>query len=141
MLQPKKAKHRKHFRLRSALKGKSARGNSVSFGQFGIKATTEGEITSRQIEAARRAMTRHLKRLGKVWIRVFPDKVVTRKGAEVPMGSGKGAPEYHAVDILPGRVLFEIGGVEEDLARKALSLASYKLPVKTKFVTQDRGIA
>lgn len=134
MLQPKKQKYRKHFRLRSGLKGKSARGTNLTFGNYGLKATSAGEITSRQIEAARRSMTRHLKRVGKVWIRIFPDKVVTKKGAEVPMGSGKGNPEYYSMDILPGRIIFEIGGVDEELARKAMTLASYKLPVKSRFV-------
>lgn len=134
MLQPKKQKYRKHFRLRSGLKGKSARGTKLTFGNYGLKATSAGEITSRQIEAARRSMTRHLKRVGKVWIRIFPDKVVTKKGAEVPMGSGKGNPEYYAMDILPGRIIFEIGGVDEELARKAMILASYKLPIKSRFI-------
>lgn len=134
MLQPKKQKYRKHFRLRSGLKGKSARGTKLTYGNYGLKAVSAGEITSRQIEAARRAMTRYLKRVGKVWIRIFPDKVVTKKGAEVPMGSGKGSPEYYSMDVLPGRIVFEIGGVDEELARKAMILASYKLPIKSRFI-------
>ena len=134
MLLPKKQKFRKVFRARSKFTGTAKGGDRLSFGTFGLKATGVSEITSRQIEAARRAMTRYLKRTGKVWIRIFPDKVVTKKGAEVPMGSGKGSPEYYSMDVLPGRIVFEIGGVDEELARKAMTLASYKLPVKSRFI-------
>jgi len=136
MLQPKKVKYRKQFRGRGGLKGKAQVGNAVSFGAFGLKAETRGELTSRQIEAARRAMTRYIKRGGKIWIRVFPHKPITRKAAEVPMGSGKGSLEFYVMPIKPGRILFEMEGVEEEVARKAFKLASYKLPVKTKFVTK-----
>lgn len=134
MLQPKKTKHRKQFRGRGGLKGKAQVGNSVSFGTYGLKAETRGELTSRQIEAARRAMTRYIKRGGKIWIRVFPHKPITRKAAEVPMGSGKGSLEFYVMPIKPGRVLFEMDGVDEAVAREAFKLASYKLPVKSKFV-------
>lgn len=136
MLQPKKTKHRKQFRGRGGLKGKSQVGNTVSFGAFGLKADTRGELTSRQIEAARRAMTRYIKRGGKIWIRVFPHKPITRKAAEVPMGSGKGSIEFYVMPIKPGRILFEMEGVDENVAREAFKLASYKLPVQTKFVTK-----
>ena len=136
MLQPKKTKHRKQFRGRGGLKGNSQVGNAVSFGAYGLTADTRGELTSRQIEAARRAMTRYVKRGGKIWIRVFPHKPITRKAAEVPMGSGKGSIEFYVMPVKPGRILFEIDGVEEEVAKKAFKLASYKLPVKTKFVTK-----
>lgn len=134
MLQPKKQKYRKVHRGRGVLRGKSQTGNAVSFGMYGLKAQTAGEITSRQIEAARRAMTRHIKRGGKIWIRIFPHTPITRKAAEVPMGSGKGSVEYYVSRVKPGRVLFEMEGVDEMLAREALRLASSKLPIKTKFV-------
>ena len=114
--------------------GFASAGSSVSFGDFGLKATTHGMLTSRQIEAARRALVRHIKRGGKVWIRVFPDKPITKKPAEVRMGKGKGAPEYWAATVSPGRMLFECDGVDEDLAREALRLAAQKLPIKTKFI-------
>jgi len=130
MLVPKKTKYRKAQRGR--LKGSAQRGSTISFGSFGLKATTRGYITSRQIEAARRAMTRYLKRGGKIWIRIFPDKPYTKSGAETPMGSGKGAVEYYTAPVKPGRVLFELDGVSEEIAREALRLASHKLPVKTK---------
>lgn len=135
MLQPKKQKYRKQHRLRGAMDGKSTRGTALAFGQYGLKASTQGEVTSRQIEACRRAITRKLKRVGKVWIRIFPDKTMTKKGAELPMGSGKGAPEYYAMEVKPGRIIFELGGVDEVLAREALMLGAYKLPVKCKFMT------
>ncbi len=134
MLTPKKSKFRKHFRLRGDLKGKATRGAAVSFGRYGLKAVTKGELTSRQIEAARRAMTRTLKRGGKIWIRVFPHKIVSSKSSEVPMGSGKGAPDHYAVPIRPGRVLFELKGVDPELARKAMDRAAQKLPVQCKFI-------
>ena len=134
MLQPKKQKYRKLQRGRGALKGLSKGGNAVSFGSVGLKAVTAGEITSRQIEAARRAMTRAIKRGGKIWIRVFPHTPVTRKASEVPMGSGKGAVEFYVARIKPGKVLFEMDGIPEELASEALKLADAKLPLKTRIV-------
>ena len=134
MLVPKKQKHRKHFRRRSSLVGVASNGHKIAFGEIGLKAVTAGEITSRQIEAARRAITRYIKRGGKVWIIIFPHKPVTRKGAEVPMGSGKGTPEFYIFPTLPGKVLFELSGVAEDVAREALRLGASKLPVKCKVV-------
>ena len=116
------------------MKGKALRGSYVAFGEYGLKAIEGGKLTARQIEAARRAMTRHVKRGGKMWIRVFPDQPVTKKPAEVRMGSGKGSPEFWVAKALPGRVLFEMSGVEEDLAREAFRLAAHKLPIKTTFV-------
>lgn len=136
MLQPKKQKYRKVQRGRGDFKGKSQVGNAVSFGMFGLKAQSTGEITSRQIEAARRAMTRHIKRGGKVWIRIFPHTPITRKAAEVPMGSGKGSVEFYISRVKPGRVLFEMEGVDETIAREAFRLADSKLPIKTKFVVR-----
>jgi len=115
----------------------SKNGNTIAFGRFGIKAMGQAEITSRQIESARRAIARAIKRGGKVWIRIFPQKPITRKGAEVPMGSGKGALDHYAIDIKPGRILFEMDGVEETIARAALKLAIYKLPIKCKVVDRD----
>ena len=135
MLMPKRVKHRKTMRGR--MTGKAQRGNFLAYGEFGIVATQPGWITSNQIEAARQAMTRHTKRGGQVWIKIFPDKPVTAKPAETRMGSGKGAPEYWVAVIKPGRVLFEIGGVSEEIAREALRLASHKLPIKTKFVKKE----
>ena len=132
MLMPKRVKHRKVQRGRRAGCAKGA--FSVDFGQFGLKAMTVGWVTSRQIEAARIAMTRHIKRGGKIWIRVFPDKPITKKPAEVRMGKGKGAPEEWVAVVKPGRVMFEISGVPEDLAREAVRLAGHKLPVSTRFV-------
>lgn len=134
MLQPKKQKYRKEHRSRSALKGKSKGGNEVSFGSIGLKAMSAGEITSRQIEAARRSMTRAIKRGGKIWIRIFPHTPITRKASEVPMGSGKGSVEFFVSRIKPGKILFEMDGVDEALARQALKLADSKLPIKTKVV-------
>jgi len=134
MLQPKRTKYRKMQKGRNT--GVAQRGALVSFGDFGIKALEAGWITSRQIEAARIAMTRRMKRVGKVWIRIFPDKPITRKPAETRMGSGKGAPEGFVAVVKPGRVLFEVGGIPEDLAREALALAMQKLPIKTKFVVR-----
>ena len=135
MLMPKRVKHRKTMRGR--MTGKAQRGNFLAYGEFGIVATQPGWITSNQIEAARQAMTRHTKRGGQVWIKIFPDKPVTAKPAETRMGSGKGAPEYWVAVVKPGRVLFEIGGINEDIAREALRLASHKLPIKTKFVKKE----
>ena len=135
MLMPKRVKHRKMMRGR--MKGKAQRGNFLAYGDYGLVATQPGWITSNQIEAARQAMTRHTKRGGQVWIKIFPDKSVTAKPAETRMGSGKGAPEYWVAVIKPGRVLFEIKGVSEEVAREALRLASHKLPLKTKFLKRE----
>lgn len=134
MLQPKKQKYRRVQRDRSALKGKDIRGSRVSFGTYALKAQTPGEITSRQIEAARRTMTRYTKRGGKIWITIFPHKPITTKPAEVPMGSGKGSPEYFVATVRPGRVLFEMEGIDKETAKEAMRLASHKLPVKCKFI-------
>jgi large subunit ribosomal protein L16 len=135
MLAPKRIKHRKMQRGRT--KGKAQRGGAVSFGEYGLKALDPCWITSRQIEAARIAITRHVRRGGKVWIRIFPDKPVTEKPAETRMGKGKGAPEYWVAVVKPGRILFEIEGVDESLAREAMRLASHKLPCSTRFVTRQ----
>ena len=135
MLMPKRVKHRKQMRGR--MKGKAQRGNFLAYGDYGLQATTPGWVTSNQIEAARQAMTRHTKRGGQVWIKIFPDKPVTAKPAETRMGSGKGAPEYWVSVVKPGRVLFEIKGVSEEVAREALRLASHKLPIKTKFIKRE----
>jgi len=132
MLMPKRVKYRRVQRGR--MKGKATRGNTVSYGEFGLQATEPGWITSNQIEAARIAMTRYTKRGGQVWIKIFPDKPVTAKPAETRMGSGKGSPEYWVAVVKPGRVMFEIAGVSEEIAREALRLASHKLPIKTKIV-------
>ena len=134
MLMPKKVKHRKQMKGR--MNGVAVRGSSVSFGEFGLKTLEPGWITDRQIEAARIAMTRHIKRGGKIWIRMFPDKPITKKPAETRMGKGKGAPEYWVAVVKPGRILYEIEGVAEDVAREAMRLAAQKLPIKTKFVTR-----
>lgn len=135
MLAPKRIKHRKH--QRGIIKGKACRGAEINFGQYGLKALEPGWITSRQIEAARIAMTRHIKRGGKVWIRIFPHKPVTVKPAETRMGKGKGSPEYWVAVVKPGLILFELEGVTPDLAREAILLASRKLPVKCKFVMKE----
>ena len=135
MLLPKRVKHRRVQRGR--LKGKAMRGNFVSNGDYGLQALEPAWITSNQIEAARIAMTRHIKRGGKVWIKIFPDKPITEKPAETRMGSGKGSPEYWVAVVKPGRVLFEIAGVEEELAREALRLAAMKLPIKCKFIAKE----
>ncbi len=132
MLMPKRVKHRKQHLAWPD--GKATKGNEVVFGDYGLMATEGGWITSRQIEAARIAMTRYIKRGGKVWIKIFPDKPVTQKPAETRMGSGKGAPEYWVAVVKPGRIMFELAGVAEEVAREAMRLASHKLPVKTKFV-------
>jgi large subunit ribosomal protein L16 len=134
MLQPKRTKYRKQFKGRN--RGFSTRGTEVSFGQYGLKATAAGFITSRQIEAARRALTRHIKRGGKVWIRIFPDKPITKKPLEVRQGKGKGSVEYWVAVIQPGRVLFEMEGISAELAKVALKLAAAKLPMTTNFVTR-----
>lgn len=135
MLQPKRTKFRKQQKGRN--RGLSHRGSKVSFGEFGLKATARGRITARQIEAARRAMTRHIKRGGKIWIRVFPDKPITEKPLEVRQGKGKGNVEYWIAQIQPGKVLYEIEGVSEELAREAFGLAAAKLPVLTTFVKRS----
>ena len=135
MLMPKRVLHRKQMRGR--MKGKAQRGNFLAYGEYGIIATQPGWITSNQIEAARQAMTRSTKRGGQVWIKIFPDKPITAKPAETRMGSGKGAPEYWVSVVKPGRVLFEIAGVSEEVAREALRLASHKLPVKTKVIKKE----
>ena len=134
-LMPKRTKYRKMQKGRN--RGYATRGNKVNEGEYGLQATTAGWIKSNQIEAARVAMTRHIKRGGKVWIKIFPDKPITKKPAETRMGKGKGAPEYWVAVVKPGRVLFEISGVAEDVAREALRLAGHKLPVQTKFVKRD----
>ncbi|GIV57406.1 MAG: 50S ribosomal protein L16 [Bacteroidetes bacterium] len=135
MLMPKRVKHRKVQKGR--IKGIATRGHRISFGDFGIKALEPGRITSRQIEAARIAMTRRMKRAGKVWIRIFPDKPITKKPAETRMGKGKGSPEYWVAVVKPGRIMFEVGGgVSLELAREAMRLAQQKLPIKTKFVVR-----
>lgn len=135
MLMPKRVKYRRVHRGR--MKGIATRGNKVTYGEYGIKAMEPGWITSNQIEAARVAMTRFIRRGGKVWIKIFPDKPVTQKPAETRMGSGKGSPEYWVAVVKPGRVMFEIGGVPEEIAREALRLAMHKLPIKCKFVTRE----
>ena len=134
MLLPKRVKYRRVHRGR--MKGKALKGNTVTYGEFGLQATEPSWITSNQIEAARIAMTRYTKRGGKVWIKIFPDKPVTEKPAETRMGSGKGSPEYWVAVVKPGRVMFEIAGVPEETAREALRLASYKLPIKSKIVAR-----
>jgi large subunit ribosomal protein L16 len=139
MLQPKRVKYRKQHRGKR--RGMAASGNEVSFGEFGIQALEPGWITARQIESARRTITHHLKRGGKVWIRIFPDKSVTAKPAETRMGSGKGAPDHWVAVVRPGRVMFEIGGVRAELAKEALRLAGHKLPVDTRFVVKEEVIA
>jgi large subunit ribosomal protein L16 len=135
MLSPKRVKHRKQHRGRRA--GLAKGGNTVQFGEYGLKSLDAAWITNRQIEAARIAMTRKIKRGGKVWINIFPDKPVTKKPAETRMGSGKGSPEFWVAVVKPGRVMFELAGVPEDLAREAMRLAGHKLPVHTKFVMRE----
>ncbi len=138
MLMPKRVKFRRVQRGR--LKGKAMRGNTVSNGKYGLMATEPAWITANQIEAARIAMTRYIKRGGKVWIKIFPDKPITEKPAETRMGSGKGSPEYWVAVVKPGRVMFEMDGVAEDVAREAMRLASHKLPIKTKFVVRNEEV-
>ena len=137
MLQPARRKFRKEHKGRNT--GLATRGASVSFGAFGLKATSRGRLTSRQIEAARRAMTRHIKRGGRIWIRIFPDKPISKKPAEVRMGKGKGSVEYYVAEIQPGKVLYEMDGVEEGLAKEAFKLAAAKLPLAVKFVSRQIG--
>lgn len=134
MLLPKKVKHRKWHKPRRMNKGVATRINTVAFGTYGLCAQTHSWMTSRQIEAARRVMTRYVRRGGKIWIRIFPDRPVTKKGSEVPMGGGKGAPDHYVCTVKPGTVMFEIAGIPEEKAMEALKLASYKLPLKTKIV-------
>jgi large subunit ribosomal protein L16 len=137
MLAPKRVKYRKQMKGR--MRGQANRGNYVAFGDYGLQATEPGWVTNRQIEAARTAMTRHIKRGGKVWIRIFPDKPVTKKPAETRMGKGKGNPEMWVAVVKPGRVMFEMEGVPEELAREAFALAAAKLPVKSKVVLRERA--
>ena len=137
MLQPKRRKYRKEQKGRNT--GVATRGSSVSFGDFGLKAVGSGRLTARQIESARRAMTRHIKRGGRIWIRIFPDKPISQKPAEVRMGNGKGNPEYYVAEIQPGKVLYEMDGVDETLAREAFRLAASKLPIQTTFVIRQIG--
>jgi large subunit ribosomal protein L16 len=137
MLAPKRMKYRKH--QRGINKGKAQRGNQINFGQYGLKALEPGWITSRQIEAARIAITRYVKRGGKVWIRIFPQKPVTAKPAETRMGKGKGSPEYWVAVVKPGRIMFELDGVSLEIAQEAIRLAAHKLPIKTKFVMEEKA--
>ena len=137
MLQPARRKYRKEHKGRN--RGLALRGAHVSFGEFGLKVTERGRLTARQIEAARRAISRHIKRGGRVWIRVFPDKPISQKPAEVRMGNGKGSPEYFVSEIVPGKVLYEMDGVDEALAREAFALAAAKLPIRTTFVQRMIG--
>ena len=137
MLQPARRKYRKEQKGRN--KGVATRGNKVSFGEYGLKAVTRGRLTARQIEAARRAMTRHIKRGGRIWIRIFPDKPISQKPAEVRMGNGKGNPEYWVAEIVPGKVLYEMDGIDEVSAREAFRLAAAKLPLLTTFVHRMVG--
>jgi large subunit ribosomal protein L16 len=135
MLMPKKTKYRKYQKGR--LRGEASRGVELAFGQFGLKAQTSERISSRQIEAARRAMTRYIKRGGKIWIRIFPDTPITKKPAEVRMGSGKGSVDHYAAKVKAGRIMFEMDGVTEDVAKEAMRLAAHKLPVQTRFVARE----
>jgi large subunit ribosomal protein L16 len=137
MLMPKRYKYRKQMRGR--MKGKAGRGNTIAFGDYALQATEPCWMTSRQIEAARRAVMRHIRRGGKFWIRIFPDKPITQRAAETRMGKGKGNVEYYAAVVKPGRILFELSGVPEDVAREAMRLAGHKLPIKTQFVVRDGG--
>ncbi|MFN3826592.1 MAG: 50S ribosomal protein L16 [Micavibrio sp.] len=137
MLQPKRSKFRKQHKGR--IHGNAKGGSTLAFGEYGLKALAPERITARQIEAARRAITRHMRRQGKVWIRIFPDVPVSKKPLEVRMGSGKGSPEYYVARVKPGRIMFELGGVPEPLAREALELAAAKLPIATKFVARIGG--
>lgn len=134
MLQPKRVKYRRQQKGR--IRGNAQRGATLAFGTFGLKALEPKWITNRQIEAARQTMTRHMKREGNVWIRIFPDKAITKKPAEVRMGKGKGSPDHFAAVVKPGRIMFEVGGVSEQVAQEALRLAAQKLPIRTKFVTR-----
>ena len=138
MLLPSRVKHRKQQRGR--MRGKAYRGGSISFGEFGLQALDPAWITNRQIEAARVAITRHIKRGGKVWIRIFPDKPVTVKPAETRMGKGKGSPEFWVAVVKPGRIMYELQGIDEALARQALQLGAAKLPIRTKFIVREEGL-
>lgn len=135
MLMPKRVKHRKV--MRGNLRGKAVRGSDITYGEYALQSLEPAWVTDRQIEAARIAMTRYIRRGGKVWIRIFPDKPVTAKPAETRMGSGKGSPEYWVAVVKPGRIMFELAGVEEEVAREAMRLASHKLPVKTRFLKRE----
>jgi large subunit ribosomal protein L16 len=137
VLQPARRKYRKEQKGRN--RGIATRGNKVSFGEYGLKAVARGRLTARQIEAARRAMTRHIKRGGRIWIRIFPDKPISQKPAEVRMGNGKGNPEFWVAEIRPGKVLYEMDGVDETMAKAAFRLAAAKLPIQTTFVTRQVG--
>src|SRR6476646_9008383 len=137
MLQPARTKYRKQQKGRNT--GIATRGNKVAFGEYGLKATTRGRLAARQLEAARRTLSRHIKRGGRVWIRVFPDKPISRKPAEVRMGNGKGSPEYFVAEIVPGKVLYEMDGIDEATARAAFALAAAKLPIRTTFVQRSIG--
>ena len=139
MLAPKRVKFRKQMKGR--MRGKATRGNTVAFGEYGLQTIEPGWVSNRQIEAARVAMTRHIKRGGKVWIRIFPDKPVTKKPAETRMGKGKGNPELWVAVVKPGRIMFELEGVTEQIAREAMKLAAAKLPVKTQFVSREGGLS
>ncbi len=139
MLQPKRVKYRKSHK--GHRRGKAQAGNKLSFGDFGLQALESAWVTSRQIEAARRAITRHIRRGGSVWIRIFPDKPVTKKPAETRMGGGKGPPDHWVAVVKPGRILFEMGGVSEAVAREAMRLAAHKLPISSRFVVRETGIA
>jgi len=134
VLLPKKTKYRKQ--MKGVMRGQASRGTEIAFGQYGLKAETGERITSRQIEAARRAMTRYVKRGGKIWIRIFPDTPITKKPAEVRMGSGKGSVDHYVAKVRPGRIMFEMDGVTEDIAKEAMRLASHKLPVRTRFIAR-----
>jgi large subunit ribosomal protein L16 len=138
MLTPKKQKYRKLHRNRGSMKGVATKGNQVTFGTYGLKANGRAEITSRQLEAARRAMTRYIKRGGKIWIRIFPHKPITQKAAEVPMGSGKGNVEFYVACVKPGTVIFEVDGIDHEKAKEAMRRASQKLPVKCKFAIKKQ---
>ncbi len=140
MLIPKKVKHRKQQKGRRRFSGASSRGAKLNFGSFGLKALETSWITARQIEAARRAISRHLERGGKVWIRIFPDKPITVKGSEVPMGGGKGSVDHFVVPVKPGRILFEIDGVSREIAQEAFRLAAHKMPIKTKFIEKNKAL-
>jgi large subunit ribosomal protein L16 len=136
MLLPKKVLHRKWQKGRRRQKGVATRSNFVAFGEYGIKSVEHGWISSRQIEAIRRVLTRYVKKGGKIWIRIFPDKPITKKGNETPMGGGKGSPDHYVAVVKPGTVMFEMGGIPESTAREAIDMASYKIGVRTKFVTK-----
>ncbi len=137
MMQPKRTKYRKQMKGRN--RGLATTGNKVSFGEFGLQSLELGQVTARQIEAARRAISRHIKRGGKVWINIYPDRPLTKKPAETRMGSGKGSPEWWVANVKPGRVMFELSGVPEDVAREAMRRAMHKLPMKCRFVSREAG--